>query len=117
MTVRALTSTGDIATSGRQFVGGQEEIAQTIKTRLGLFLGEYFRDIHDGTDWFGKILGKGQGQQAAEATIRRRIFQTSGVLSIASFSTTFDQAGRVLTISCSVLTRFGQSSITVTSGV
>ena len=59
MTVRRLDDNGDIATSGIQFIGQAEEIAQTVKTRLKLFLGEYFRDINDGTPWFQQILGKG----------------------------------------------------------
>lgn len=117
MTVRKLTAYGDIATSGQQFIAGKEEVAQTIKTRLYLFLGEYFRDITDGTDWFGKILGKGKGLQTAEATIRRRIAQTPGALSVVEFSTDFDLPTRTLSVSCGVVTPYGQTTISIESPV
>ena len=52
MTVRKLDENGDIVTSGVQFITERDEIAQTVKTRLRLFLGEYFRDTTDGTPWF-----------------------------------------------------------------
>jgi hypothetical protein len=117
MTVRKLDSDGDIATSGQQFVYSQEEIAQTIKTRLYLFVGEYFRDMTEGTDWFGKILGKGKGLQTAEATIRRRIAQTDGVLSIAEFNTDFDLPTRTLSVSCGVVTPYGQTTIDIESPI
>ena len=57
MTVRLLDSDsdGDITTSGQQFTTEVEEIAQTVKTRLRLFLGEYFRDVTDGTPWWESI--------------------------------------------------------------
>ena len=111
MTVRRLDSTGDIKTSGEQFLTGAEEVAQTIKTRLMLFLGEYFRDNTEGSDWFGKILGKGQGLDTAEAEIKKRIVQTQNVLSITGFQTDFDTSTRRMTISASVLTLWGEQRI------
>lgn len=117
MTVRKLQADGDIATSGEQFISGQREIAQTIKTRLSLFLGEYFRNIEEGTDWFGKILGKGQGLGVAEAEIRRRITETDGVYGLASFSTDFDLQTRKLTVSASVITPYGNTPINFEGGV
>ena len=113
MTVRRLDSNGDISTRGQQFITGQEEIAQTISTRLKLFLGEYFRDINDGTPWFQNILGKGQGLNQREAIIRRRISQTDGVRQITSFNADFDLPTREYKIDVSVLTEFGEVSLTV----
>ena len=115
MTVRKLDADGDIATSGQQFVSNKEEVAQTIKTRLMLFLGEYFRDTSDGTDWFGKILGKGRGLQTAEAAIRRRIAQSPGVLTINQFSADFDLTTRSLSVTCGVVTPYGQTNINIES--
>lgn len=117
MTVRKLDETGDIATSGEQFLSGVEEIAQTIRTRLNLFLGEYFLDVTDGTDWFGRILGKNVGLGRAESELKSRILQTEGVRTITGFTTDFDLPTRTLTVTCSVLTPFGQTSITVGSPV
>lgn len=114
MTVRRLESDGDIATSGTQFIAEAKEIAQTIETRLRLFLGEYFRDILDGTPWFEQILGKGQPLEIKEAIIRRRIAQSDGVLSIFKFDTDFDLDTRKYTVSTGVNTRFGPVSFELT---
>jgi len=111
MTVRRLDSDGDIATSGVQFLTDQEEIAQTISTRLKLFLGEYFRDINDGTPWFQQILGKGSSLGVKESLIKRRILQTDGVISIFEFETDFDLQARQYSVKAGVLTSFGQTTI------
>lgn len=113
MTVRRLQADGDITTSGQQFITEREEIAQTISTRLKLFLGEYFRDITDGTPWFEQILGKGQNLYTRDAAIRTRISQTEGVQQISRYDSDFDLASRKYTISCSVLTVFGEVDVTV----
>lgn len=111
MTVRALDENGDIVTSGRHFLTEREEIAQTIKTRLRLYIGEYFRDITVGTPWFDKILDKST-QSNAEAELRRRIVNTNGVIQLTSFSSDFDRTTRKFSISVSVLTEFGIVDLT-----
>lgn len=117
MTVRRLDSNGDIATSGTHFITGAEEIAQTVKTRLKLFLGEYFRDITEGTPWFQQILGKGSSLSVKESLIKRRIIQTEGVVSIYKFDTSFDEASRRYSVSAGILTTFGQAEINLTDVV
>lgn len=112
MTVRKLDENGDIVTQGVIFINGQQEIEQTIRTRLRLFLGEYFRDITDGTPWFEQILGKGTSQSAREAALRNRIARTPGVIRLTSFSTDFDLNTRKLTVTASVLTSFGIATVT-----
>lgn len=109
MTVRKLNpETGDIATSGVQFIQpSREEIAQTILTRLRLFYGEYFRDITDGTEWFQRILGKQKTLQGRDAKIKVRIAQTPGVVSIVSYNADFDLASRTYSATCEVLTQYG----------
>lgn len=111
MTVRALTEDGGIITSGKHFISGKEEIAQTIKTRLKLFFGEYFRDTTDGTRWFEDILGKGNVSGSADSEVRRRISQTNGVGGIIDYSSNFDFANRTFSISCSVSTVAGNITI------
>ena len=113
MTVRKLEDDGDIATSGTQFLSNQKEIAQTVTTRLRLFLGEYFRDITKGTPWFQDILGKGQSLDVRDAAIKRIVSQTSGVLSIFEFNTDFDLQKRKYSVSMGIVTPFGNELITV----
>lgn len=103
MTVRKLTD-GDIATSGVQFLRDEYDIEQTIQTRLKLWLGEYFRNITDGTPWVERILGKGISMQTRESSIKRRITNTPGVKEIIEFSTSFDLASRAYSAHVSVIT-------------
>jgi hypothetical protein len=117
MTVRLINpETGDIVTSGRQFTSGVEEIAQTVKTRLRLFLGEYFRDITEGTPWWETILGKDGTLSSKEAAIKNRIIRTAGVVRIVSFSTAFDNNTRIYSVTAGILTTFGETELTVTNG-
>ena len=112
-----INDTGDIATSGEQFVDSAEEIAQTVRTRLKLFLGEYFRNINDGTPWFQNILGKGQSLDVKDATIKRRVLQTPGVISIFDFNTDFDLQLRTYSVSMGIVTEFGNALITISDVV
>lgn len=107
MTVRALDTAGDIVTSGTIFIDSQNEIAQTIQTRLRLFLGEYFRDITDGTPWYEQILGKATNMNARESALRQRIANTAGVVRLTSFATDFDLDNKTYTVTVSVLTNYG----------
>lgn len=108
MTVRKLDPvTGDIVTSGVQFTNEQDEIAQTIRTRLKLFLGEYFRDITDGVPWFQSILIKTGTLTSKDAIIKQRIIQTEGVNNIVEFTSDYDIKSRKYSINCIVNTPFG----------
>ena len=108
MTVRNIDpETGDIVTSGVQFIRQRDEIAQTIRTRLRLFLGEYFRDVTDGTPWFQTVLTKRGALSSKDSIVRRRIQQTPGVVRVESFVTDYDVDLRKYTITASVITDFG----------
>lgn len=109
MMMRLLQENGDITTNGRQFVEGIESVEQLIKTRLRLFLGEYFRNIKDGTPWWQQVLGKNRSRAIAEATIRDRIAQTEGVVRITEFTATYTE--RTILINASVMTRYGEGFI------
>tara|TARA_R110000787_G_scaffold203030_1_gene313579 strand:- start:56 stop:397 length:342 start_codon:yes stop_codon:yes gene_type:complete len=108
VTVRRLDENGDIVTSGVQFITEREEIAQTIQTRLRLFLGEYFRNSQEGTPWFQDILGKGSTLTNKDAAIKRRIIQTPGVLQILTYDADYDINTRKYTVNGSALTTFGE---------
>lgn len=114
MTVRRLDpNTGDIVTSGVQFLNGREEVAQTVRTRLKLFLGEYFRDITQGTPWFQSILGKGPSIDVKDSSIRRVILQTPNVTQIVSYNTDYDINERKYSVTAQILTTFGETNLIV----
>jgi hypothetical protein len=113
MTVRLLDENGDITTSGTQFTIGAAEVAQTVKTRLRLYLGENFRNIQDGTPWWESILGKEGTLSSKEAIIKNRIIRTDGVTKILSFSTDFDISTRAYSVKVGILTKYGETELTV----
>lgn len=118
MTVRRLDlTTGDIVTSGVQFITERDEIAQTIRTRLKLFLAEYFRNINDGTPWFQSILNKRGTVTSKDAIIKQRIVQTPGVIELVSFSTDYDINLRKYSITAAVDTQFGTVPINFSESI
>lgn len=112
MTVRLLQPDGDITTQGVQFTSGLDEVEQTIRTRLRLFLGEYFRDITDGTPWFEQILGKGVSVDARDAAIRNRVVNTPNVIRLTSYTSDFNINTREYSVTIGVLTSFGLLTVT-----
>lgn len=112
MTVRKLDADGDLAMGTQEFLTGYtaDEVAQNVVTRLKFFLGEWFLDTADGTDWFGSVLGKGSPLVSREAVIRRRILLTPGCAGMTAFSVTADVATRELTVSASIVSSGGGSA-------
>lgn len=109
MITRALDTNGDIVTSGKQFIEDVEATAQTIKTNLRLFIGEYFRDISIGLPFFEKIAVKNYSSSNTsekENIIKTIISGTNGVKKILTFSSNFDLKSRSLLIDVNVLTNF-----------
>ena len=113
MTVRRLQGDGDIATQGRQFVYDIEDCAQTLGTRLKLFYDEYFRDINEGTDWFGKIFLRGSPDNVKDAEIRTRIQNYADVRGISQYNSSFNINTRYVTVSATVLTSYGETKVTI----
>ena len=81
-------------------------------TRLLLAQGEWFLDALEGTPYATKILGKGT-LALYDSAIQSRILGTPGVTGIAAYVSQLS-AQRVLTVSATIDTQFGQTSITQT---
>ena len=114
MTVRAFKD-GDLVTRGAMFYTGYqpEEVGQNVRTRLKMFLNEWFLDIEEGTPWWPEnddaILGKSTTLASKEATIKRRILLTPGLAYMTGFSLEFDRPSRRLTVSCDIISQSGAS--------
>lgn len=117
MKVRKLDKDGDIVTSGVTWATEAEAVAQTVKTRLRLFLGEYFRDVTVGVPWLSQgngepgILAKGFSQDQVESLLRLTISQTDEVLQILSFESTYDINTRKISIQTTILTKYGEAKL------
>jgi hypothetical protein len=88
-----------------------EAVAQAVRTRLGLWQGEWFTDVEDGTPYLQSLLGK-YTRPLIDATIRKRILGTQGVTQINAYHSEIDQ--RHLKIEVTLDTVYGEASLTET---
>lgn len=105
----ALDQNGDLALSGGDLVliAGAEEVAQRIRIRLRLFLGEWFLAPEEGMPYWQRILGHRITRPALLSIFRQAIQDTEGVASIESLSADEDGARRSVRISFRVITDTG----------
>jgi hypothetical protein len=104
--------------SGRVFGGSQaafwinnaEGVAQNVKTRLGLWLGQWWLNQADGTPWSTDVLGK-YTEQTRDAVVRARILGTPGVTGIVNYSSSLDRFSRKWNVDLTVNTLYGQATI------
>lgn len=111
MKYRKLTPTGDYAFGqGTAFfhIDSPDTVGQAVKTRLGLWSGEWFLDTDEGTPYLSQILGAGT-QATYDQAIQERILGTEGVLSIAEYASALEN--RKLTVNATVVTRYGKTTI------
>lgn len=85
-------------------------VAQSIKTRLSLWRGEWFLDTEEGMPWLTDILGK---PKTPVEYIRMKILETSGVKEIKSFETYQDQKTRKVTVTVELSTIYGDVEVSV----
>jgi len=113
----ALNDSHDISIAGGQLARaiGPDFVVQSIKTQLGMYLGEWWLDFTAGTPWFQQILVSPADISNAEATLKSIILGTDGVLEIVEFAADFDAKTRSFRVSFVVLTEFGPSGGVVVS--
>ena len=116
MRYRKLDAAGDYQLGGAAafLINSPDAVAQAIKTRLSLNLGEWFTDTSDGTPWQTEILGHRFSGRTPDAAIKARILGTQGVTQITAYSTSFDGNTRKLTITATVDTDYGAATLTQT---
>lgn len=123
MAVRSLKldADGDLIVDGTGLhtIGddANEVIAQSIRTRLGFFKGEWFLDELRGVPWLQSILMKAPDLVAVRATLRATIAATPGVLDVPSLVIAFDAAARSLSVTFTATTDAGVLSDTLTTQV
>lgn len=113
MIYRKLDSNGDY-TFGQQatnfYVDVPEAVAQAVKTRLGLIQGEWFLDTTIGTPYNSQILGAGMVSKY-DAAIQDVILNTIGVNRIVSYASQVDPSSRAATVTCTIDTIYGQTTV------
>lgn len=108
MLYRALDSNGDYQL-GSFLKNSPATVGQAVLTRLLLWYGEWFLDITDGTPWSQDVLGF---NTSYDLEIQSRILETPGVLTITEYTSQIS-AARNLSVSCTVNTVYGVTTITI----
>lgn len=112
MRYRALSSTRDYTIGAPFLVNSPQCVGQAVLTRLELFLGEWFLDTSDGTPWFQSIVGKHPNTDP-NTFVKQRILGTPNVTSIVAFSGTFNGPTRKYTMTTTIATAFGNTTISI----
>jgi hypothetical protein len=79
------------------YVNEPAVFAQAVKTRLRLFLGEYFVDTTVGMPWQAQVLGFNT-ENVYDGAVRNCIKETPGFLSFVRYSSSLERSTRMLTI-------------------
>lgn len=105
---------GDIYVEGGQLVliDNGDEVAQTIKTKLSTFTGEYFLNVEYGVPYF-QVLQSQESIEALNIALKRMIDGTIGVTKIEDFQTRLNSTSRTYSVNAVVNTSFNEDTITV----
>lgn len=119
MKYRKLDSDGDytLGTVADFHADTPETVAQAVKTRLALWVGEWFLDITEGMPWNEQVIGKRLRGKNYDAAIRQRILETEGVLELSDYTSTFDPNTRALSVAATITTAYGITQISTTVGI
>ena len=114
MKYRKLDKNGDYVFGQNQndFLTDEPAVTQAIKTRLKLFLGEWWEQTDDGVPYFESILGQFNSDQtdiSIQYLISKCVLGTPHIQSIADIKTS--TKGRSLTIEITAETDFGQTTV------
>ena len=94
------------------YTDSPEAVAQSVETRLKLWIGEWFVDVTEGTEYQTNVLGTGKSQSAGPI-IRQRILETRGVLDMTKFDVEINEQTRALRIVATINTIYGNANIEV----
>ena len=105
----ALTTSHDLDTGplDLKLVDKAEQVRQQLLIKLKLWRGEWFLDTEFGTPYLQQILGKQLTLSGALAALRKSILEVEGVRQILSFSYSFSNSTRKLTVEFTADTPYG----------
>ena len=112
MRYRPLSPTGDYTVDVPFLANSPACVAQAVKTRLLLYLAEWFLDVTDGTPWFQSIVGRHPNTDP-NTFVKQRILGTPNVTSIVSFTSSFVGPTRKYTMTAVIATAFGNATVTI----
>lgn len=113
MRYRALSASGDytFGVNGTNFlINSPAGVAQAVKTRLSIAVGEWFLDIGFGTPFQSKILGAGR-VSTYDSAIQQVILDTPGVSAITQYSSSVNPNTRAASVFALIQTLYGVVTI------
>ena len=113
MRYRRLTTAGDMSFGqggGDFWVDSPEGVAQAVRTRLALQVGEWFLDTGEGTDYATQVLGM-RTQDTRDQVLQERALGTTGVLSLQSYYSAFDPTTRAFVVEMTLETLYGSATV------
>jgi len=113
MRYRKLDENGDYSFGHQQadfLIDSPEAVAQAVKTRLELDVGEWFLDKTEGMPWSAEVLGE-RTVVTRDSAIQRRILGTQGVTQIDSYDSTLDPETRKFSAAAEITTDYGSTTI------
>lgn len=115
MRYRKLSTTGDyqFGASQKDFYRDEPSaVGQAAKTRLLLWLGEWFLNIEEGTAFMQGILGK-HSQTTADITIQDRVLDTQGATNIQNYESEVNPDTRDMSVSMTLNTIYGPTDVAI----
>lgn len=95
----------DITNNDLTLVTGRDEIAQVLRQRLRVFLGEWFLDSREGVDYYGEVLKKAPDVGRVDTLFKNEILSSPGVIELIQYNS--DIVGRKLTVTFTARTEDG----------
>jgi hypothetical protein len=115
MRYRQRSSSGDMIYghgSADFFIDSPQAVQQAVVTGLRLFLGEFFLDTSAGMPWLTQVIGPNT-RSTYDNAIKNQILSTTGVTGIANYSSSLNPTTRLLTVSVTVQSAYGNIAIAI----
>ena len=113
MKYRRITSYGDYSfgSGSKNYVEGNEAVAQAIRTKLLLFYGEWWENLGEGIPMFQSVLGQTNPEtikSSLSMLVEQRIMEIQEVKSVKNIEIDYDKRNRTISMEVDVVTTSGE---------
>ena len=113
MKYRRITSSGDYSfgSGSKNYVDGNEAVAQAIKTKLLLFYGEWWEKLGEGIPMFQSVLGQTNPEtikSSLSMLVEQRITEIQEADSVKNIEIDYDRKNRTISMEVDVTTTSGE---------
>ena len=113
MKYRRITSSGDYSfgSGSKNYVDGNEAVAQAIRTKLLLFYGEWWENLGEGIPMFQSVLGQTNPEtikSSLSMLVEQRITEIKEVKSVKNIEIDYDKMNRTISMEVDVVTTSGE---------